>query len=291
MLNILRTSWRTGRVTSQYPDIPTVAEGYRGRPLIDPERCACSGACAIACPSGAITLTVPSSRERRWELDLATCVFCGLCADACPESAIAMTQDYELAVRDRADLVTRVTHSPPETGITDFTPTGPLREAENIADRLGRRIRGLLKRSLHIRHMDAGSDNSSDWEISALLNPVYDIQRLGIDIVASPRHADMLLVTGAVTRHLEPALKYTFDAMPAPAMVIAVGSDACGGGLLHGSYAVLGGVDKCLPVDIYVPGDPPRPEALIQGLLLALGRYEQKLRRTEITVPREVTAK
>ncbi|MCL5027122.1 MAG: hypothetical protein M1531_11635, partial [Chloroflexi bacterium] len=119
------------------------------------------------------------------------------------------------------------------------------------------RVSRLLKRSLHIRHMAAGSDNSTDWEIAALLNPVYDIQRLGIDFVASPRHADLLLVTGAVTRHLEPALYATYEAMPSPRLVVAAGDEACGGGVLHGSYAVAGGVDRCLPVDVYVPGDPP----------------------------------
>ncbi len=120
--------------------------------------------------------------------------------------------------------------------------------------------------------MDAGSDNSADWELSALLNPVYDVQRLGIDVVASPRHADLLFVTGAVTHNLARALQRTYEAMPAPRLVVAAGADACGGGGLQGSYAVAGGVDRCLPVDIYIPGDPPRPEAIIYGLLLALGR-------------------
>jgi Ni,Fe-hydrogenase III small subunit len=130
--------------------------------------------------------------------------------------------------------------------------------------------------------MAAGSDNSTDWEISALLNPIYDVQRLGIDFVASPRHADLLLVTGAVTRHLEPALRATYEAMPSPRLVVAAGDEACGGGVLQGSYAVAGGVDRCLPVDVYIPGDPPRPQALIQGLLVALDRLDPKTRRTEL---------
>src|SRR6266508_3239838 len=109
--------------------------------------------------------------------------------------------------------------------------------ADRIGERLGARIRGLLKRSLHVRHLDAGSCNGCDWEIQALLGPVYDIQRLGIDVVASPRHADLLLVTGSVTRHLEAAALATYDAMPAPRLVVAVGACACGGGVLQGSYA------------------------------------------------------
>ena len=120
--------------------------------------------------------------------------------------------------------------------------------------------------------MDAGSDNSTDWELSALLNPVYDIQRLGIDVVASPRHADLLFVTGAVTRNLEIALRRTYEAMPWPRLVVAAGAEACGGGVLSGSYAAAGGVDQRLPVDVYIPGDPPRPEAIIFGLLMAMDR-------------------
>jgi Ni,Fe-hydrogenase III small subunit len=154
-----------------------------------------------------------------------------------------------------------------------------------IGERLGARIRGLLKRSLHIRHLDAGSCNGCDWEIQALLGPVYDIQRLGIDIVASPRHADMVLVTGSVTRHLEQAARRTYEAMPQPGLVVAVGACACGGGVLQGTYCTAGGVANVLPVDVFIPGCPPRPQALIHGLLLALDRMEQKLYRTEVTVP------
>ncbi|HUG15733.1 MAG TPA: hypothetical protein VMM78_12050, partial [Thermomicrobiales bacterium] len=111
-----------------------------------------------------------------------------------------------------------------------------------LAGRLGRRIHGLLRRSLHVRHLDAGSCNGCDWEIQALLGPVYDIQRLGIDIVASPRHADLLLVTGSVTRNLELAALATYEAMPEPRLVVAVGACACGGGVLQGSYCTAGGV-------------------------------------------------
>jgi Ni,Fe-hydrogenase III small subunit len=140
------------------------------------------------------------------------------------------------------------------------------------------RIQHLLRRSLHIRHLDAGSCNGCDWEIQALLGPVYDIQRLGIDIVASPRHADLLLVTGSVTRHLEQAARLTYDAMPDPRLVVAVGACACGGGVLQGSYCTAGGVPNVLPVDVFIPGCPPRPQALIHGLLVALDRLEPRLK-------------
>ncbi|MBI3968626.1 MAG: 4Fe-4S dicluster domain-containing protein [Chloroflexi bacterium] len=291
MLNTLRTSLRTGRVTSSYPDEPDIATAYRGRPEIDPERCDCTGACVEACSSGAITLVPAESGARRWQLDLARCVFCGLCAEVCPNSALEITSDFELATRSRDDLIIGVTHQAPDQlgaemlparGVKAPVSSAPSVTAETLGRRLSHRIWSLLRRSLHIRHLDAGSDNSSDWEIASLLNPVYDVQRLGIDFVASPRHADLLLVTGAVTRHLERALQATYEAMPSPGLVVAVGADACGGGVLQGSYAVAGGVDRCLPVDVYIPGDPPRPQALIFGLLVALNRLEPKLQHREL---------
>jgi Ni,Fe-hydrogenase III small subunit len=156
--------------------------------------------------------------------------------------------------------------------------------ADALGDRLGARIRGLLRRSLHVRHLDAGSCNGCDWEIQTLLGPVYDIQRLGIDFVASPRHADMVLVTGSVTRNLEAAARATYEAMPEPRLVVAVGACACGGGVLQGSYCTAGGVGNVLPVDVYIPGCPPRPQALIHGLLVALDRLEPKLRRCTVEV-------
>lgn len=157
-------------------------------------------------------------------------------------------------------------------------------QGDALAARLGTRIQQLFRRSLHIRQLDAGSCNGCDWEIQALLGPTYDIQRLGIDIVASPRHADLLLVTGSVTRNLESAARLAYEAMPEPRLVVAVGACACGGGVLQGSYCTAGGVNNVLPVDVFIPGCPPRPLALIQGLLVALGRLEPKLRRAELTI-------
>src|SRR4029079_3724006 len=153
--------------------------------------------------------------------------------------------------------------------------------AEELAQRLRERAHSLFRRSLQIRHLDVGSCNGCDWEIAALLNPVYDLQRFGIDFVASPRHADLLLVTGAVTRHLEPALWATFEATPDPKLVVAIGACACSGGIIGGGYATAGGVDQRVPVDVYVPGCPPRPQAILHGLLLALDRREQKVRGLE----------
>ncbi|MBI3967658.1 MAG: NADH-quinone oxidoreductase subunit B family protein [Chloroflexi bacterium] len=163
-------------------------------------------------------------------------------------------------------------------------PDSPARLAADVS-RLNGRIRALLRRSLHVRHLDAGSCNGCDWEIGALTGAIYDVQRLGVDVVASPRHADAVLVTGIVTRHLEPALLATYEAMPRPGLVIAVGACACGGGPFEGSYAVVGPVDRRLPVDVYIPGCPPRPHALIHGLLVAMDRLAPKLARSELTIP------
>ena len=255
MLKVLRASLRAGRATTGFPDRDDPADdaGCRGRPVLDPSLCDGAGDCVRACPTDAINRGLAG-----WRIDLARCLFCGLCVEACARGALTMSEHYALAARTRADLVSG---AGPES-------TAP-RPREGSEDRapLAR-----LRRSLHIRHMAAGSENACDWEIAALLGPVYDVQRLGIDFVASPRHADLLLVTGAVTRNLEPALLATYEALPAPRIVVAVGDEACSGGILRGSYACRGGVDQVLPVDVYIPGDPPRPKALIHGLLLAAGK-------------------
>lgn len=129
-----------------------------------------------------------------------------------------------------------------------------------------RKLDRIFKRSLRIRHVDAGSCNACEWECTALMNPIYDIQRFGIDFVASPRHADVLLVTGPVSRQMELALTRTYRATPEPRLVIACGDCAKDGGIYNGSYAVTNGVSPVMPVDAYIPGCPPSPMAIILGL-------------------------
>jgi Ni,Fe-hydrogenase III small subunit len=146
------------------------------------------------------------------------------------------------------------------------------RQDSVLAQRLRQEVNTRLARSLHVRHLDAGSCNGCEWEVAALLNPYHDLQRLGIDFVASPRHADLLLVTGIMTRNLEDAARRTYEAMPEPRLVVAVGACAISGGVFAGSYAGRDGVADVLPVDVFVPGCPPRPEAVIHGLLTAVGR-------------------
>lgn len=154
--------------------------------------------------------------------------------------------------------------------------------ATDLGTKLQQRIKEVLGNSLHIRHVDSGSCNACDFEMNTLTNPIYDIQRFGIDFVASPRHADMLMITGGITRHLEEAVRKTYNAAANPKMVVAVGTCACGGGITGKTYAGNEGVDKAVPVFVYIPGCPPRPQALIEGILKALDQYESLAFSTEV---------
>ena len=142
--------------------------------------------------------------------------------------------------------------------------------SEELALALGERVREKLGRSLSIREVDAGSCNACELEIHAVNNPVYDLERFGIRFVASPRHADVLLVTGPVTANMAEALRRTYDATPAPKWVVAMGECARDGGCFRGSYAVVGGVHEVVPVDLHIPGCPPSPKQILAGLLALL---------------------
>lgn len=280
MPNALVRSLRHRIVTTRYPIEGTAAPPrLRGRPALTGTpggaRCCAEGACARACPTEAISL------DPGWQVDLGKCLFCGLCEDACPTGTLQLTGAFELATSARDDLrvgpdgassrylTPAATPAPPATARTV--------DARRIEGRLRGRIARALRRSLHIRHLDAGSCNGCDWELTSLLNPVHDLQRLGFDFVASPRHADLLLVTGVMTRNLTTAALRAYEAMPEPRLVVAVGACGCSGGVFPPNYTSGGGVNSVLPVDVYIPGCPPRPQALLYGLLLAVGRIEQRL--------------
>ena len=152
------------------------------------------------------------------------------------------------------------------------TPVAETDEAlEAVRVELGRRVR-RLRRSVHLRHVDAGSDGSDEWEVQALTNPVYDLHRLGIFFTASPRHADILLVTGIGTAGMVEPLRRTLEGMPRPTVVIATGTDAVSGGLIGGGYTGGTGISELVPVDVWIPGSPASPFSLLHGILLALGR-------------------
>jgi Ni,Fe-hydrogenase III small subunit len=237
---------------------------------------------AEACPTGALAVTESQGR-RTVTLDLGKCTFCGLCAEA--DSSITMTRICELAARRRQDLITtavydlnpggtqnRLLELTPDAGAQ--VPRGP--KAEPAGAELRSAIHRVLGRSLHIRQVDAGSCNGCEIEIVGLNSPVYDIERFGIHFVASPRHADMLLVTGPVSRNMELALRKTYEATPEPRLVVAVGACGCSGGIFGENYATVGSVDKVIPVDVYVPGCPPNPQALLRGILTAIGRIPDR---------------
>lgn len=278
MLEILRKSFATGVVTTSYPQTPAeVSRHARGRPEIDFAKWNDARPATTVCPTGAIAFT-DSNGVRSATLDLGKCIFCGLCADA--DKAIRMTNQCELAARRTGELQSTAKYQLNPDGthakLLEQPPTGPTARTsfEATGNELHSRIHKVLGRSLHIREVDAGSCNGCEIEIVGLNSPVYDIERFGIHFVASPRHADMLLVTGPVTRNMELALRKTHEAMPAPRLVVAVGACGCSGGIFGCNYASLGGVDKVVPVDAYIPGCPPNPHALLQGILLAIGRLD-----------------
>lgn len=161
--------------------------------------------------------------------------------------------------------------APPPAGL-EPAPREPDGEVQVLGEALRVEVRRLFRGSLKLRHLDAGSCNACESELAALLNPFYDMQRFGVDLVASPRHADGLLVTGPVTRHLEEAVRLTDEATPRPRLVIAVGDCACDGGFCRDSFAVHPGVDGIAPIDVRIPGCPPRPATILAALLEALGR-------------------
>jgi Ni,Fe-hydrogenase III small subunit/ferredoxin len=277
MFKILQKSFSIGSATADYPRIsPRVAEQFRGCPEFDFEAWSDARPAAEACPTGAIALR-DSDGTRQVTVDYGRCIFCGECEQVSADGAVRMTRRFELAASDRRDLVLTAEYAlHPDGTHSALTSSTTGRSAEEPGKRIAAAIQSLLGRSLSIRQVDAGSCNGCEQEIVALNNPVHDIERFGIHFVASPRHADMLLVTGPVTRNMELALRKTWAATPDPKIVVAVGACGISGGIFGTNYASLGGVDAVIPVDVYVPGCPPRPEALLDGILLALGQVRKR---------------
>lgn len=293
MLKVLKQAFRTGVLTNKFPMVQSEPPaGFQGKPVVDFAHCITGDVCAEACPTGALSFErrQKDPNTGKWTaeltLDYGKCICCGECMLASPGS-ITITRELPCATTNKASLTTRGRYQENKSKQWEYIESVPMPAPseddtrKNISfDVLGKSvseaIRRTFQRSLHIREVDAGSCNGCEIEITSLSNPIYDIERFGIHFVASPRHADMLLVTGPVTRNMEIALKQTYDATPSPKLVIAVGACGISGGIFGQSYASSGGVDAVLPVDVYIPGCPPGPEALLRGILLAVERWPQQ---------------
>ncbi|MGN0008556.1 MAG: 4Fe-4S dicluster domain-containing protein [Desulfovibrionaceae bacterium] len=237
--------------TLDYPFAqPALSPRYLGRPRIAGGACpdGCT-ACRDACPTGAIALQAERCQEGI-ALDMGRCLFCGACAQACPRKAITFTQEHRVASPTRDGLI-----------ITPQSPT------DVPADRSPGRDLSLFARSLKFRQVSAGGCGACEADCNVLGTLVYDMGHFGLDFVASPRHADGLVVTGPVTENMRAALLDTYAAVPEPRVVIAAGSCAISGGLFAREQECHDGVDSFLPVDIYIPGCPPNPWSILDGML------------------------
>jgi len=238
MANWVFKGLASGVVTTRYPHrMEEIPGGWSGLPVVRGGNCPpeCRQ-CAQACPSGAIESGPAGPR-----IDYMRCLFCRECVENCPAEVLVWRNDFRLARLNRR----------------------------------GEPSRRFSKRSVYIRHVDTGACESCLWEVNGLSNPYYDLHRLGFFFVTSPRHADLLLVTGPVTRNMADALDKAYRAMPAPKLVVAAGTCACSGSFAGVNYAAPYRLADLLPVDVFIPGCPPAPLTLLHGLLLAVGRLKE----------------
>jgi Ni,Fe-hydrogenase III small subunit/NAD-dependent dihydropyrimidine dehydrogenase PreA subunit len=254
MLDVFRERLRQGHRTSPYPSEPPVLpDRFRGLPVLHPEACheGCS-ACGEACPTNSVQ-AAPGAIS----LDMGRCLFCGECAAACPTGALTFSKEYRLAGNSREGL-----------------------KLDGRGFQLGRSLEAkllrLFGRSLKLRQVSAGGCNGCEADVNVLGTVVFDLARFGIQMVASPRHADGILITGPVTQNMKSALLTAYDAVPAPKIVIAVGACAISGGPYVDNPEQNTGADSVLPVDLYIPGCPPHPWTIVFFLLRLLGRLEDQ---------------
>jgi Ni,Fe-hydrogenase III small subunit len=255
MLRILLERFHQKHRTTSYPrgDAPSLPSHFRGLPRIDQRAAAAGCEKAIAvCPTAALS----ADAKGRITIDLGRCIFCGECSRLAPPGAITFGTDHRLATCARADLL--------------MTGSELARATE-----MGARLRRQLGRSLRLRQVSAGGCNGCEADANVLSTVGWDMGRFGIQFVASPRHADGILVTGPVSRNMLLGLRKTFEAVPSPKIVIASGACAISGGIYRASPETSGGITEMLPVDLFVPGCPPHPLTLLDGLLRLIGRIRE----------------
>jgi Ni,Fe-hydrogenase III small subunit/NAD-dependent dihydropyrimidine dehydrogenase PreA subunit len=252
VIKALLARLQQGHRTISFPkQTPALPKRFRGRPIVDSSKCA-SGCklCVDGCPTGSI-----KKENNSLSINLGRCLFCAQCEKNCSCGAIKFSGEYRLAARTQDDLV--------------------LGDKEMIlAEALDKRIKKLFGRSLKLRQVSAGGCNACEADTNVLGTVVYDLGRFGIQFVASPRHADGLLITGPVTENMKLALEKTYDAVPDPKITIAVGACAISGGPYIDLPQVHNGADKIVPVDLYIPGCPPHPLTILDGLLRLLGQIK-----------------
>ena len=253
LINIIKTG-----IVTQLDLFPDLGSDANGLPTLTSNKCAGSSCqlCAKSCPTKAAAVS-DDAEGGVIELDRGKCIGCNLCLQACPEGVIAPDRSTKVATRSREELL-----------ISNRVKSAVVVSQKALP----------FRRSLHVREVSTGC-NASDLEVLASTNAIFDVSRFGISFVASPRFADALLVTGPVALAMQEPLRRCYEAMAEPKIVIAVGTSAISGGVHSDGYAQANGVANVLPVDIFIPGDPPHPWSIIHGLLLAMGRIEEGRKR------------
>jgi Ni,Fe-hydrogenase III small subunit/NAD-dependent dihydropyrimidine dehydrogenase PreA subunit len=250
MIKAIITRFRQGHRTMAYPDAPQpMPPRFRGLPFLDGTRCDHDcGACAAACPYGAI------SAGGTLTLDMGKCLFCNECSTACPQDAVLFSTEASLASRTRSGL------------------TVSANQRFETAKSLDGELLRLFGRSLKLREVSAGGCNACEADTNVLSTIGWDLGRFGIQFVASPRHADGIFITGPVSQNMHAALIDTYIAIPEPRLVIVAGACAINGGPFIDHAEVHNGAEGLLPVDLYIPGCPPAPLTILDGLLRLVGR-------------------
>jgi Ni,Fe-hydrogenase III small subunit/ferredoxin len=251
MINVILARFKQKYRTYPFPrKEPVMPEKFRGMPIIDNKKCSQCAKCVAGCPTQAI-----SKEDNQLKIDLGRCIFCVECKNNCEVKAMGYSRDYRLAASTRNDL------------IVDG------KQELKLAKQLNREIIRLFGRSLRLRQVSAGGCNACEFDTNVLNTLVFDLGRFGIQFVASPRHADGILVTGPVTENMKLALLKTYEAVASSKLVIALGACAISGGLYRDDAAkIQTGLEGILPIDLYVPGCPPHPYTILDGLLRLLAK-------------------